>query len=258
MVHIAVAHSTFNVVNSLVFLPIVRWLEAIVIRVVPAREEELDQKPVVLERHLLDAPVIALDQARHEIVRMAEGARKAVQQAVEGLLEDERRKLHKTMQIEDLIDEFQYEITSYLASLSTRELSKASAVELPVLLHTVNDLERVGDHAVNIAEIAERKIEQKIALSDSAEAEVAQLKNEVSQMFDSISAALENNDVKAARSALVNEEKLNQMQIDFRRSHVQRMTEGVCSPQSGLICFSLAGRKSPLTVQMKQAKTTAR
>ena len=239
MVHIAVAHSTFNVFNALIFLPIISWLEAVVMKILPVRDEELEEKPVVLEKHLLNTPVIAMDQARREIVRMAERARKAVQRAVEGLIEGDRRRLDKAMQIEDLIDEFQYEITSYLAALSRKELSKELSVELPVLLHTVNDLERVGDHAVNIVEIAERKIVQKLSFSNSALAETEQLRKEVEQMFDYIIAALENNDIEAAKSALVNEDNLNKMQIDFRRSHVRRMTEGACSPQSGLIFIDL-------------------
>jgi len=239
MVHIAVAHSTFNVFNTLVFLPIIRWLEALVMKVLPVREDELGQEPVVLERHLLNTPVIALDQARRGILRMAKTAKKAVNQAIEGLEKNDGKKLEQTRETEVAVDNFQFEITSYLAALSRRELSNELAIELPVLLHTVNDLERTGDHAVNIAEVAERKIEQKISFSNSAQTEATRLKNEANQMFDYISIALENNDTEAAKSALINEENLNKMQMDFRRSHVQRMTEGICSPQAGLIFIDL-------------------
>ena len=239
MVHIAVAHSAFNVFNTLIFLPLIQWLEAIVVKIVPPRAEDAIAKPVVLEMHLLETPEIAIDQVRREIVRMAQVAKEAVNQAIEGLDEDDRRKLELTKKTEDAVDNFQYEITSYLAALSRKEISDELSVELPVLLHTVNDLERVGDHAMNIAEIAERKIDQRLSFSDSAQNEGAQLKSEANQMFDYISTALENNDIEAARSALVNEEHLNQMQMDFRRSHVQRMSDGVCSPEAGLIFIDL-------------------
>ncbi len=239
MVHIAVAHSAFNVFNTLVFLPLIKWLEAIVVKIVPPRAEDAIAKPVVLEMHLLDTPEIAIDQVRREIVRMAQVAKEAVNQAIEGLDEDDRRKLELTRKTEDVVDNFQYEITSYLAALSRKELSDELSIELPVLLHTVNDLERVGDHAMNIAEIAERKIEQKLSFSDSAQTEAVQLKSEANQMFDYILTAVEKNDIETAKSALANEEHLNQMQMDFRRSHVQRMSDGVCSPEAGLIFIDL-------------------
>jgi phosphate:Na+ symporter len=239
MVHIAIAHTTFNVFNTIVFLPIISWLELIVLKIIPLRQEELEQKPVILEKHLLHTPIIALDQARREIVRMTDRAQKAVQQAIDGLVENDRSKLTKAMRDEELTDGFQHEITSYLVELSREQLSDEVSRELPTLLHTVNDLERIGDHAVNITEIAERKIDQRLSFSDTAQKEAGELKNEVMQMFDYISPALSNNDANVAQSALTNENNLNKMQIDFRRSHVQRMTEGICSPEAGLIFIDL-------------------
>ena len=239
MVHIAVAHSTFNVLNTIIFLPLVSWLETIVIKIIPIKSEELEQKPVVLEKHLLHTPLIALAQAKREIVRMTKRASKAVHEAVDGLITDDKAKLGNVRQIEDVIDNFQNEITSYLVALSREQLSDQVSRELPVLLHTVNDLERVGDHAVNIVEIAERKIEQKMSFSDPAKAESEQLKNEVNQMLGHILAVLQNGDSQEAKSALVNEENLNKMQVDFRRNHVRRMSDGVCAPEKGLIFIDL-------------------
>jgi len=235
MVHLAVAHTMFNVLNTIVFLPIVRWWEAIVVKLLPVTSKELAEKPVVLERHLFGTPVLALEQAKREIVRMTAKAKEAVQQAVKGLLSGDERKLAKARAGENVTDDFQLAITSYLVALSREQLSEEVSNELPVLLHTVNDLERVGDHAVNIAEIAERKIGQKISFSKEADAEAAQLTGETDEMFDRISAALENNDVEAAKSALENERNINKMQVDFRRSHVQRMNEGFCTAEAGLI-----------------------
>ncbi len=239
MVHIAVAHSMFNVFNTILFLPLIGWLEAVVMKVLPVTDRERAEEPVVLERHLLNTPELALEQATREIIRMARSAREAVNAAVEGLTENDRRKLDSARRTEDAIDAFQYEITAYIAALSRREISGSLSIKLPVFLHTVNDLERAGDHAVNIVEIAERKIDQKLSFSNLAEKEIARLKQEVNEMFDHITEALEKTDVAAAKAALMNEENLNNMQLDFRRSHVKRMTEGLCLPQTGLIFIDL-------------------
>jgi phosphate:Na+ symporter len=239
MFHIAVAHSAFNVFNTIVFLPIIGVLETMVLKMMPVTSQELAQKPITLERRLFSTPVIALDQAKHEIIRMAKTAKSALICAIDGIVIDDRARLGSARKMEDFTDAFQYEITSYLSELSSRQLSDQVSIELPVLLHTVNDLERIGDHAVNIVEIAERKIEQKLSFSNSAMAEASQLRKEVEQMFDNVIAALENNDMEMAKSALANESNLNIMQIEFRRSHVQRMSEGICTPETGLIFIDL-------------------
>ncbi len=236
---IAIAHTIFNGTNSGIFLPLAGVLGRLVVRLVPERPSDALVRPVVLEKHLLGTPVIALDQAKREIIRMAKTAKRALVRSINGIVEDDRAKLESVRGIEDFIDAFQLEITSYLSALSRKQLSDEVSVKLPVLLHTVNDLERVGDHAVNIVEIAERKIERKLSFSDSALAEAEQLRKEADQMFDCIIAALGNDDTEAAKSALLNEDNLNKMQIDFRRSHVQRMTDGTCSAEAGLIFIDL-------------------
>jgi len=239
MMHIAVAHSLFNIFNTVIFLPIIKWLEVLVVKIIPLREDEASQKPVILEERLLHTPAIALQQAKREIIRMTERAKDAVAQATDGFTNDDTKSLNKAMRTEDIIDEFQFHITSYLVLLSEKQLSSEVSVELPVLLHMVNDLERIGDHAVNISEIAQRKIEHKVSFSDNAKAESKEMIDEVYHMFEGIITALKDSDVPAAHTALVSENKLNRMQVNFRRSHVQRMTDGVCAAQTGLIFIDL-------------------
>ncbi|GAF68365.1 unnamed protein product, partial [marine sediment metagenome] len=121
--NIAVAHTIFNVTNSGMFLPLSGLLAKLVIKLVPERAGDLQAKPVVLEEHLLDTPVIALEQAKREIIRMAKTAKTALENSINGIVNDDRRKLESVQQIEDYLDEFQYEITSYLSVLSRRQLS---------------------------------------------------------------------------------------------------------------------------------------
>ncbi|KPK44806.1 MAG: hypothetical protein AMJ65_01980 [Phycisphaerae bacterium SG8_4] len=239
MRHIFFAHLAFNAFNTIVFIPFIDVLAAAVLKIVPVTQAEIATRPVALEKHLLNTPVIALEQAKREILRMARSAKEAIMQSISGMIDDDRKRLSSVKEVEDFIDMLQLEITSYLSTLSRRNLSDEVSNELPVLLHTVNDLERIGDHAVNIAEIGERKIDQKISFSDSASAEAARLTTETEKMLDNVIAALQKNDTKAARAALSSEGNLNRMQIEFRRSHVDRMTGGLCSPEAGLIFIDL-------------------
>ncbi len=239
MLTIAIAHTLFNVVNSLVFLPFAGVLEKIVVWLIKPRPGEVVEQAVVLEKHLLSTPTLALQQAKREIIRMAREAMKAVKCACQGLAEGDIKQIDRTRQVEDVVDEYQTEITTYLVELSQRQLSSEVSIELPVLLHMVNDLERVSDHAVNIAEIAERRMEQKLSFTEDALTDSGAMTQETYDMFDNIIAALENNSIQAAHRALASENKLNRMQVRFRRGHVQRMTDGTCSARSGLIFIDL-------------------
>ncbi len=239
MLTIAIAHTLFNVVNSLMFLPFAGVLEKIVVWLIKPRPGEVVGQAVVLEKHLLSTPALALQQAKREIIRMAREAMKAVKCACQGLTQGDIKQIDRTMQVEDVVDDYQTEITTYLVELSQRQLSGEVSIELPVLLHMVNDLERVSDHAVNIAEIAERRIEQKLSFTEDAVTDSGTMIQETYDMFDNIIAALENNSIQAAHAALTSENKLNRMQIQFRRGHVQRMTDGTCSARSGLIFIDL-------------------
>lgn len=235
---IAVAHSSLKLCEAVLFLPLTGVLEKIVYFFI-RRKDDREAVYVVLDKHLLDTPVIALEQTRREIVRMAQSARDALLLSIDGLLDDDLKKLKSVYRIEEYVDMFQFEITAYLSELSRRELSDELSDTLPVLLHTVNDLERIGDHAVNIAEIGQRKIEHKLVFTGEALTEASQLRQEAENMSDIILTALHKNTPAAAMPALVIENNLNTMQRDFRRSHVKRMGSGECDPLTGLIFIDL-------------------
>ena len=153
MFYIAVAHSCFNVLNTFMFLPFVSLIEKLSIALVPKGTKDVDIGTQYLEKHLLDSPELALELVHKETVYMAGISQKAVQSAMESVFEKDLKKTKKARELESLTDHLQAEITQYIVLLSQRSLTIEQSKELPVIIHTVNDLERVGDLAQTIAEL---------------------------------------------------------------------------------------------------------
>lgn len=235
MVHIALAHTVFNVFNTLVFLPGISILEKVAVKLTPGKEREVVLAPNLLERHLLDTPSLAIDQTVKETVRMCETARDAIGKAAQAFFGGNMRLKSDVTANEEALDRFQHDITQYLVDLSQRNLGKEQSEKLPVLLHSVNDLERVGDHAENLMELAERRKEQKLKISPYATAELKRMVARVDEMMVFVGNALSNYDSEEAKRALKCEDDLNRMQIEFRASHIERLNNGICLALSGVL-----------------------
>ncbi len=239
MVHIALAHTVFNVINSVcVFLPLVRVLEKAAVRLTPSKKGSLELSPIFLEKHLLDSPPLAIQQAVKELIRMAEMAKDALDSAIgcyfnhDPILED------RVLKQEDAVDLLQKEITQYLIEISERNLDESEAEEIPVLVHSVNDVERIGDHAENIIELAIRKHEQKLEIGIKALEELKQIADHTHAMFDDVLQTLREQDDRAALRVLEKEEKLNSMQIRMKENHVIRLQNQECQILAGLVFVS--------------------
>ncbi len=235
MFHIAVAHSMFNVFNMLVFLPFIGLLERVSIWLVPKGEDSVDFGTQYLEKHLLETPTLALEQVHQENAYMLTVARKAVTTAMDSFMENDLRKIEKVLDLETVTDNLQSEITQYIVDLSQRALLPRESRSLPVLIHNVNDLERIGDHSQNLAELTRRKIEEKMVFSDVAIKEIAMMWDQVRAMFEEAENALKNNDQDAAKRMLALEDTINTWQDDFKRMHIERLSDGKCQINSGFI-----------------------
>ena len=234
-VHIAVAHTMVNVLSTLIFTPLVDRLESLVVRLVPGDGDEVTGDPQFLEKRLLDSPPLALDCAKKEILRMMEIAQDAMDSAMAGLLGSKKKAMKRVAQREDAIDQLQSEITEYLVELSRRDLEITEASEFPTLIHVVNDIERIGDHAVNIAELAETYRRDKLSFSTAAARDLRKFSDEASAMMKESIEALDSNNTELARAALQREETINTWQVDCRKSYGARLSRKRHDVAAGLI-----------------------
>jgi len=239
MRQVANSHTLFNVMNAAIFVPLIGFLKLVVEKIVPHREEDIPIEPHYLERHLLDTPLVAINQAKNEIVRMGKLARQTVNAATKAFFEANNADFKRIHMLEDGVDNLQREITHYLVELAKRSLTEIESEQLPVLLHTINDLERIGDHAENIVELAERRIFQRIVLDDIALREIRMIAEEVDQMADYTIDALAENDRDLARRALAIEERVNRLHVEMRQGYARRLRKGEVSATSGLLFFDL-------------------
>ena len=235
MFYIAIAHSTFNVINMLVFLPFIGLLERASVWLVPKGADAVDFGTQYLEKHLLDTPTLALEQVYKENTYMLSVAQKAVINAMESFFEGDMKKIDKVSDLETATDNLQSEITQYIIELSQRNLLPSESRSLPVLIHNVNDLERIGDHSQNLAELTKRKIEENMVFSDVAIKEINMMWDQVRTMFQEAENALKNNDMDAAKRMLAIEGNINSLQNDFKHTHIERLHEGTCQLNSGFI-----------------------
>ncbi len=235
MIHIAVSHSVFNMLNTIIMLPLVGFLEKGARFLTPKGGDEVNGIPQYLDRRVLSSPATALIQARMEVLRMAQMSREALDLSFNSFMNKDAKPFKLLVELENAIDNLQSEITLYLVDISQHNLEPAQSDELPVWMHSVNDLERIGDHTENIMELTERSIRSKIRFPKDAKDELNIMFQALIEMYDNVLPAIENNDRTKAFNALSCEDKINRLFIEFRDSQIHRLNTRTCKTLDGIV-----------------------
>jgi phosphate:Na+ symporter len=234
---IANAHTLFNTVNSIIFLPFARLYARLLTKIVKGKEEEeeIEYLPKYLERHLLNTPPIALEAAVKETVRTLGLTQRMVGVAMNSFLTNDAKSLEKIARAEEAVDSLREAITNYLVELMQRELSKEESKKIPPLIHAINDVERIGDHAENLRELAEQKIENKLPFSDTAIEELKKMYEDINNMINCSVNALRLNNIDEAKVVLEQECQINNLRNRLKDNHVRRLEQGQCKVTSGVV-----------------------
>ncbi|HBG60229.1 MAG: hypothetical protein A2Y03_05540 [Omnitrophica WOR_2 bacterium GWF2_38_59] len=236
---IAIAHSAFNVINTIIFLPFISLLEKASIWLVPKKVDSIDFGTQYLEKHLLDTPPLALEQIYNETIYMLSVAKKAVSGAVNSFFNSDLKLVDKVIELETVTDNLQSDITQYIVDLSQRDLLPEESAQLPVLIHNVNDIERIGDHSQDFAQLAKRIIDDQLVFSEAATKEIKIMSDQIEEMLAETSKALINNDIDIAKRIVLRESHINNLQDEFKLSHIERLNENNCHLNSGFIFLEL-------------------
>ncbi len=232
---IANAHSIFNVFNSLFFILILPYFARFISYIVPGEEVSIGIGPNYLDKRMLPTPAAAIQGSKKELLRMAMIAREITGEAISAFVKNDLKKGVHIDQMEDLLDSLEEGINIYLAELSQNPLAEAQSKMVASFMSAANDLERIGDHATNIKQLAELKVEERLPFSEQALEELSMIYEKINVMLERAIQAFDTENKPLARMVIVEDDQVDLMEKVLRKAHIERINTKKCYPPSGVI-----------------------
>ena len=240
---IALANTLFRVATALLLAPFPGLLKRLVSLFVKEREDEKQLNSVMdrLDERFLQHPPLAVEQSRLTINSMAQTARDNLLLSLKLLDAYSEDGLRRVEQTEDMVDLYEDKLGTYLVRLGTNELNAKQNEAVSKYLHTLTDFERIGDHAMNIAQTARERSEKKIVFSDEARHELDVLTAAIRRILDMAVTCFIEEDVEAAYRVEPLEERIDVLVDTMKLNHVERLQKGNCSLTQGFVFNDLLG-----------------
>jgi phosphate:Na+ symporter len=238
---IANAHTLFNVTNTLIFLPFVNLFVKLIQRIVPSKGEFAFTGAQYLDTKLINvSPAAAVDGVRKEIVRMGEVAMQMLEDVRLAFVNDDFNMVQQVNQTEKIINELTHQIADYGAKMWEKSLSEDLSIVLSAYVNGVSDIERIGDHAQNMVELYEYKVDHKLVFSEKAREEFNEMFTTTQRSVQLSMESVRDQDPLKAREVIeVLENKIDSMEKELRKKHIKRLNKGKCHPSSGVIFIDI-------------------
>ncbi len=230
---IATAHSIFNIVCTLLLLPMSGLLEKIAYKLIP--DAKLPENTSELDERLLATPAIALERAHSLTFDMAKVAIEALRDSIVCFTSYDKTKAQSVCDAEDKTDHYEDIIGSYLVKISTHQLNEKEGATASMLLKAIGDFERISDHAVNIVESVEEMKEKGIIFSADAKIEMDSLCAATLEIVDLSYRAFTDESVEVANLVEPLEQVIDRMKELLRTRHIDRLRDGNCGIEAGFV-----------------------
>lgn len=250
-VEISVFHTFFNITCTLVMFPFANLLVKISGLIVRENEKqddfaELEAKDAVaaeIARHfdsrLLGQPSVAVETAKNEVIAMGNMALDNIKYAAEATQKNDQTMVDKVYEIEHKVDLYEKYLTDFLIKVNNLSITQEQHLLVKNLFHAIIDIERVSDHAENIAELAKYKIEHQIIFSEKGTQELNQLWDKVVHCFEEAVKARGTGSGQAIQNVLRIEDEVDDLEEELRNKHIERLSAGLCIPSNGVVFLDI-------------------
>mgnify|MGYP000959009178 FL=1 len=244
-VQISIFHTIFNLTNTMILFPFANQLVKLsgVIVGKDKKEEDLADEETETMKHLderiFESPAFAVSAASMEVVHMGQITVENVKRAVEAVLTKNRDKMDLVYKTEKTINNMEKMLTEYLVKINNLSLTEEQKQVVNNLFYSINDIERVGDHAENLVEQAQYMTDHQIEFSDTGAEDLAQISKAAYQSFFHAVEARRTGDMDEVRKVSQFEDQVDFLEEDMREKHIERLSHGKCEPSSGVIFLDL-------------------
>ncbi len=237
MLSIALVNTLFRLATVLLLAPLIRILERIVVFIFPENPEDEEENAEIdrLEDRFISHPTIALEQSNNAVCSMARKSRKNLSRAISLMYNYSEDMYNKVQNKENIIDKYEDKLGTYLVKLTSAELSADQSRQISKILHTIGDFERIGDHAVNLANTSREIFEKKLSLSKKALTELDIITSAVSEIVVFATDSFINNDIELARKVEPLEQVIDRLCDEVKLRHIKRVQSGECTLDHGFV-----------------------
>lgn len=235
---IAVIHSIFNIVTTVILLPFSKQLEILANKIIPDKEKKSETK-VIFDDRLLTVPSMAVKKSFDVVMDMCIFSKTAFLKAINLITEFDEKEADEIISMETKLDMLEDQLGTYMMKLSKIGISEEDSKSVAKILHTIDDFERIGDHAVNLMNVAKELHEKKIIFSKEANLEIAKVTEAVLEILNITAQAFETNDLTLAKSVEPLEQVIDKIILQVKRNHIARLQGGNCTIELGFVLSDL-------------------
>jgi Na/Pi-cotransporter len=237
---VANADTFFKIFQTIIFLPLSAQFVAMSRRLIPgADQEEKEYQLLYIGKQNIFSPSTAVVETTQEIERMGKMARENLGLAMEAFFDGDENKINRVYEVENQIDFLSKEITDYLVKINQLQLPVVDARRIGALFHVVSDIERIGDHAENMADAAVKSHEENLKFTKKGEKEIREMHQKTLQILEEAMEMFTTLDKKNLSDILELENSIDTMERELQQNHVRRMAKGKCLPMTGILFTDL-------------------
>lgn len=237
---VANSHTLFNIINVIIQFPFAFFLIKIAMWVIPESSEDREPKVTkFIDDRILETPTIAMQSAIRETINMGRVSQESFKHSMDGFFDMNAETVTKTFEIEKEVNQLEKLITDFLVKLSNCEIMDSDRRYIDGLFNNINDIERIGDHADNIAELAIVAIDKRLTFSEDSKVELRQMYHQSMKALEIALQVIETPNKELVYEVMKLEEQVDHLEKKARQGHIHRLNHSECSTESGIIFLDI-------------------